>query len=316
MDIVIQHSPLLEEEDALAEQEVSLSAHCVDVLRSLPAAAVVVLDRKSLRDAAMHGTLRPHLFGRLSDEQLLELVKFVDFWELPLPWLQMVQAERGARIRPPTLLPTGTGARPLDAYSSESATWALWKEVEPVLRLLATRRLGKGNDAEAVWSTLRVLPTAEATTDERALHVLCGARQPELLINSRRHDTVSMSRVLASEGDLEALQWFHANGCPWDEWTCSYAALGGHLEVLQWVREHGCPWDEWTETPPASAAHTPPPSCLRTSSCRAIERRVPCRFGVRNVGATVGPRTPKVQGPGAASPPATGNVFLAGREQD
>jgi len=30
--------------------------------------------------------------------------------------------------------------------------------------------------------------------------------------------------------------------CPWDEYTCSYAAKGGHLEVLKWARESGCPW--------------------------------------------------------------------------
>ena len=34
------------------------------------------------------------------------------------------------------------------------------------------------------------------------------------------------------------------NSCPWDEHTCSRAALSGHLEVLQWARANGCPWDE------------------------------------------------------------------------
>jgi len=29
------------------------------------------------------------------------------------------------------------------------------------------------------------------------------------------------------------LQWARANGCPWDEDTCTSAAQGGHLEVLQ-----------------------------------------------------------------------------------
>ena len=42
------------------------------------------------------------------------------------------------------------------------------------------------------------------------------------------------------------LQWARQNGCPWNEWTCSYAAHGGHLEVLQWARENGCPWGKWT----------------------------------------------------------------------
>jgi hypothetical protein len=34
-----------------------------------------------------------------------------------------------------------------------------------------------------------------------------------------------------------------ADGCPWDEGTCYWAAKGGHLEVLQWARASGCPWD-------------------------------------------------------------------------
>jgi hypothetical protein len=37
------------------------------------------------------------------------------------------------------------------------------------------------------------------------------------------------------------LQWLRANDAPWDEWTCSSAALGGHLEVLQWLCANGCP---------------------------------------------------------------------------
>ena len=44
-------------------------------------------------------------------------------------------------------------------------------------------------------------------------------------------------------GHLEVLQWARANGCPWDQRTCAYAATGGHLEVLQWARANGCPWN-------------------------------------------------------------------------
>ena len=37
-----------------------------------------------------------------------------------------------------------------------------------------------------------------------------------------------------------------ANGCPWDELTCSCAAAGGHLEVLRWLCANGCPMDVMT----------------------------------------------------------------------
>jgi hypothetical protein len=42
---------------------------------------------------------------------------------------------------------------------------------------------------------------------------------------------------------LNILIWAIENGCPLDEYTCSYAAEYGHLNILQWAIEHGCPWD-------------------------------------------------------------------------
>jgi hypothetical protein len=38
------------------------------------------------------------------------------------------------------------------------------------------------------------------------------------------------------------LQWLRANGCPWDEGTCSGAVYHGHLEVLKWARANCCRW--------------------------------------------------------------------------
>ena len=40
----------------------------------------------------------------------------------------------------------------------------------------------------------------------------------------------------AMSGHLEVVQWACANSCPWDEMTCAGAAMRGHLEVLQWLR--------------------------------------------------------------------------------
>jgi len=53
-------------------------------------------------------------------------------------------------------------------------------------------------------------------------------------------------RAAASRGQLEALSWLHARGCPWNEDTCSFAAAGGFLEVVRYAHEHGCPWDNNT----------------------------------------------------------------------
>ena len=42
---------------------------------------------------------------------------------------------------------------------------------------------------------------------------------------------------------LEVLKWARANGCPWTEMTCEYAAIRKRTEVLKWARENGCPWN-------------------------------------------------------------------------
>ena len=62
----------------------------------------------------------------------------------------------------------------------------------------------------------------------------------------------STSSAAAGHGHLEILQWAWEEDCPWD----AFAAGGGHLEVLKWLRDPGagldgldgpgCPWDEKT----------------------------------------------------------------------
>jgi hypothetical protein len=59
----------------------------------------------------------------------------------------------------------------------------------------------------------------------------------------------------AEGGHLEIIQWARANGCPWEEWTCACAAEGGHLEILQWARANGCPWDKKTCEYAAKGGH-------------------------------------------------------------
>ena len=56
-------------------------------------------------------------------------------------------------------------------------------------------------------------------------------------------------------GSVELLAWGKDNGCPWNAWTCAFAAEGGHLAVLQWAREHNCQWDEATCEGAAAGGH-------------------------------------------------------------
>jgi len=71
----------------------------------------------------------------------------------------------------------------------------------------------------------------------------------------------------AAAEHLDVLQWARANGCPWDEWTCAYAAAGGHLAVLQWARANGCPWDEWTCAYAAQKGHLAVLQWARANGC-------------------------------------------------
>jgi hypothetical protein len=63
------------------------------------------------------------------------------------------------------------------------------------------------------------------------------------------------------------MQWARANGCPWNESTCSWAAGGGHLEVLQWLRANGCPWNQWTCTNAAEGGHLEVLRWARANGC-------------------------------------------------
>ena len=51
---------------------------------------------------------------------------------------------------------------------------------------------------------------------------------------------------IAFYGNLDVLKLARGQSpsCPWDRWTCAFAALGGHLELLKWTIENGCPWDD------------------------------------------------------------------------
>ena len=71
-------------------------------------------------------------------------------------------------------------------------------------------------------------------------------RQGRLKLSQVEDTQKVLQQEAAAKGQLEVLQWLHANGCPWNADTCAWAAKGGHLEVLQWARENGCPWDNLT----------------------------------------------------------------------
>ena len=58
-------------------------------------------------------------------------------------------------------------------------------------------------------------------------------------------DSTAMQPMILEEKYLEVLKYAHENGCPWDEGTCSNAALT-HFALLQYAHENGCPWNRQT----------------------------------------------------------------------
>eukprot|EP00611_Tribonema_gayanum_P006960 TRINITY_DN1629_c0_g1_i1.p1 TRINITY_DN1629_c0_g1~~TRINITY_DN1629_c0_g1_i1.p1 ORF type:complete len:280 (+),score=57.39 TRINITY_DN1629_c0_g1_i1:1166-2005(+) len=74
----------------------------------------------------------------------------------------------------------------------------------------------------------------------------------ELLIERRCPQSVKATRAAAYSGHLEALQFLHDRGCPWDEEVSWQTALGSgdsdckggkHMEVLKYLLREQCPWD-------------------------------------------------------------------------
>jgi hypothetical protein len=61
------------------------------------------------------------------------------------------------------------------------------------------------------------------------------------------------------------LKYAHENGCPWDEWTCWYAAENEQLECLKYARENGCHWDKRTCDSAAAKGHL---ECLKYACAR------------------------------------------------
>ena len=57
----------------------------------------------------------------------------------------------------------------------------------------------------------------------------------------------------AAHGHREVLEWLRAEGFPWDEETCYWATRNGHAEVLRWARANGCEWDADTRDWAAAA---------------------------------------------------------------
>ena len=132
-------------------------------------------------------------------------------------------------------------------------------------RLLCQLLLGAGGfDLGTVQALREDHPT---DPDARALRILQGKAEPLpwwfRVLAGRETWMVQAAR----DGVLELVKGLRAEGCPWDEWTCSAAAGGGHLEVLQWARAEGCPWNAETCRMAARGGHLEVLQWARAEGC-------------------------------------------------
>lgn len=50
-----------------------------------------------------------------------------------------------------------------------------------------------------------------------------------------------LCREISRNGNVDLLIWARQNGCLWDEYTCTFAALNNHLSLLKYAVHNGCP---------------------------------------------------------------------------
>lgn len=68
-------------------------------------------------------------------------------------------------------------------------------------------------------------------------------------------DKAIYTAAAADGGQLGALAWLRAAGCPWDDRVCLYSAARGHLHVIEWAIEHGCMWHPEATATAAARGH-------------------------------------------------------------
>jgi len=113
----------------------------------------------------------------------------------------------------------------------ETLKWARDERLPVELR---RRARGRRRAATSRCSSGRARTTARGRREGRA-RARRGAATSKFLSGRAKRLLVGRggrASLRRRGGHLEVLKWLSVNGCPWDEWTCAFAAEGGHLEVL------------------------------------------------------------------------------------
>lgn len=141
----------------------------------------------------------------------------------------------------------------------------------PDMKDLARFRAVSRSMCDAVASTGRQVKYFSTHTRNTQTHLVmrCRGSQGALQeLHDRSRLCVQIVCLNAAEGgQLDVLRWARANGCAWDERTCSWAAYAGHLDVVRWARANGCPLDKETCANAAEGGHLDVLQWARANRC-------------------------------------------------
>ena len=111
---------------------------------------------------------------------------------------------------------------------------------------------------------------------------------------STKHDATSMDRLslfpwdeatcsnAAMFGRFKLLKWLHEQGCPWNEMACEAAARRGNVGILQWLHSRGCPWNMRTCEAAAYSGNLEMLQWLRSQDCPWNEHTCRAAMNIEN----------------------------------
>jgi hypothetical protein len=149
-----------------------------------------------------------------------------------------------------------------------------------VAHILTSESLPDPIDLARLTAVSRAMHDAVAATGRKAEETEPGEAAKLGYLSTPKHlhargrlsDTKLLCEACASSGQLEELKALRADGCPWDEGTCSGAERSGHLEVLQCLRANGCPWSDSTCSMAAEGGHLDVMQWARANGCQWDEK--------------------------------------------
>ena len=233
--------------------------YVVDLLKRLPEFAN---EKLKLSNCLIRGQLPYDSLIGLTEKDLHELCKVMDYLDFPESLME--------KLEPVLENMTLHEKYDIGGFSFNYKNTVHWCSVGDIDGLIYAHTHG--------------FPLTERACEEAAI-----SGELECLKYAHTHIQISdkktylngiTSQFVAQNGHLNCLKYLHEQNCPWDKWTCAYAALGGHLECLKYSHTHGCHWDEITCKYAASGGHF---ECLKYAHSEGCPwNKSTCEHAARN----------------------------------